>query len=489
MPRVLLLIALLAPFLGAGEPPEPRIFFRTPDAEAKRRIDDGVRDLNSSTRTVRSGARRDLSAYGPWSVPALRATLDRQKKDPRVRMNAVLALARIETPGSLAAILLAAESDPDPSVREAALLALGVFGDTRGAPHILRLALTDEKLKPEPRAAAAFALARTRRDDAVVYLAPPPPAAHPAFRAGVLLAECLVNPQAAPQARLDDASDLVRAAAATGCMLRPPAAPEPILQRLRQERDTQVRTLLVYALAAMLPHTEAREALREIAARDSEKREARVAALTGLSWESGVAENAKPIRRLIQPQNDKVVAAAAFALARTRDPEGIRTLLGLVRTGSPYLQFYAYGSLLHVALLPPEEIPEAAAIREAGEALRASSKDALQELARLAASGKRGDEAREAFRALGDPIAGLDLWSLDRQERVWRILNDLLPVILNLDDLTDRGVGQEPPKSPVDGSPQGPEPGRARSATPEEQDLLDFLAERPYFAKEDLRAR
>ena len=67
----------------------------------------------------------------------------------------------------------------------------------------------------------------------------------------------------------------------------------------------------------------------------------------------------------------------------------------------------------------------------------------------------------------------------------------MIPAVFDLDDIADKSDYDNPAKtgdSPVKG--EKPETGaRTLQGTPEEQDLLDFLAEQRYFGPEDLGAR
>ncbi|MGH7162997.1 MAG: HEAT repeat domain-containing protein, partial [Planctomycetota bacterium] len=412
-----------------------------------------------------------------------------------------LTLGRIPDPRCLDPLRKAAGGDKGAWVRVGSLLALGALRQSADLA-LFQEAFQDAELAPIQRAAVPFAILKIRSGlgASSLHAETQRPAGNANLRGAAVLAAYVATPEAEPEclAALEDPSPLVRAAAAAGLVVRPPASAQVILDRLRREKDRNVRGLLVSALAAMDRTPAIRAALLSLATDQDEKKEPRIAALLGLADEWGVAENVKPLKRLLLSQNDPIVGAAIHAIARTGQAEAVEELLKLVRAGSPYLQSYALGSLLRAVADAPQPLPKEAEVfdacrRRAADDLLSRLQDLGGKLVELPSAADRKAAADGVFAALADP-ARLGLWRLSREARGWEIANSMLPVLLDLDDLADRGGKEE--AAPPDGSaPGGPAPGggeagqRAPSSTPEEVDLLDFLAEQPYLRKEDLGAR
>jgi len=159
-------------------------------------------------------------------IGALERTL-RDDAEPSVRAAAALALADIRAEEALPALLLAVE-DADPYVRQMALAALGEIGDARASGR-LRRALEDERPEIRFQAVMAFPRVCARREEACDALLratrdPDPLVCHIALRMieelGADTADA-AQPAGIPvelmeraRALLDHASPLVRGAAA-----------------------------------------------------------------------------------------------------------------------------------------------------------------------------------------------------------------------------------------------------------------------------------
>ena len=107
--------------------------------------------LDDARFAVRDRAMSVLAAKKHVAVPALISALN-DKWSPRIRLNSVWTLVRIESPEAAVAARPAL-NDPDDSVRQAAATAAGLFRDRDAIPQLERLALSD-KCSPVRREAA-----------------------------------------------------------------------------------------------------------------------------------------------------------------------------------------------------------------------------------------------------------------------------------------------------------------------------------------------
>lgn len=514
--RCFLAVFSLCVLVTAQDGPAPPIFFRTPDKDTEKRIDDLMshKGLGSGTRKVRTDARRELRDIGIWTVPFLCNAISgkRKVKIGRIPMNATMTLGRILDPFCLDVLRTAATTDRGKKqhhLRQTACLVIGLFDasteDLGKNVDTLTAVLEERGDRRVYHCAAALGLGKIKDKRAtsrlVAMLAELPK--DPYYAAAAIVGASVRSRDAQPERFLDRKNEeIVRRAAATCLTIRPmPSEHAPVLIKWLNDgtKDRRVRPLVYYALAAM-PRTDAiRAALLKGATRGGERDEARVAALIGLSYEWNVRSNYKAIKRAVKKgRNDRVVAAALFALAQTGAPQAVDDLIGVMRSGSARSRFYAAGSLMYMVTLanPSRLHKDDAKIRDAIADLRRAQDAALKDFdlfrgAALVTTDlkKRAETARTWFKDMRDPY-GLNLWSWTQEDRSWALVNKLLPAIFDLDDIADKSdfdnpnkVGDQPLATP------GKSGGRELQGTPEEQDLLDFLAERPYFGAEDLGER
>jgi HEAT repeat protein len=507
--RFCILVLLLVAPLAAQEGP-PMGFFREPDHETARDIANLVSSygIGSSTRDVRTDARRKLREIGRWSVPTLRTAVARKESEPaRVRMNAVMALSRILDPSCLPELREVAESDRKHAwVRTTTCLGLGLFGDPDGKTvPLLRTLLRNKRDAGPYQRTSALSLGRIESDESAAELLATLeslPGERPLLAASIVLAASVRTPDAHPEHFLDSEDEIVRRAAAIGLLIRPlPSSQASVLLDLVRKpaspRDRHVRPMLYHALAAVERTDEIRDQLLRCATRSAENKEVRVAAILGLATEWGITAHYKPLKKALQRgRNDPVAASMLFALAQTGEREAVGELIKVLKSGSGLQRVYAAGSLLYLVSLsrPGVAHPDERTIFDAIGRLRGNVRDSsLRYLVEDVAGAlntsdavKRAERARSWFRDTPDPYR-LHLWDWTRVDRSWAAVNDFVTALLELDDIADKG-------DPLEGALPGGDPGlgsqRNVQATPEEVDMLDFLRERPaYFGPGDLGDR
>jgi len=488
----------LAGLVFAQEAARPLVFFRQPDKKTGRTIEKELisgNGIGSGASDRRAESRRLLEVYDAWAVPYLAAALHGRDKDGShmVRVNAALTLARILDPRALPELREAAVSDSDRWVRRASLLSLGLFAETRDVD--LFIGVLDHRKENRREPAAALALGKLRGSSTAANallsrLEKPPDDDH--LTCALLLAAALRSPQARVEDFLAHDDRLVQRVAAACLQLRPlePGRIGPLLRQIERGRYREVRELQFYALATMAERTnQIREVLVDCAVKTEYKTGSRVAALIGLAYEWGRKDHFEDLHRLerrLQTRNDPVREANLLALARTGDPRAVDVLLKLAERASPQIRFYAVGSLLHMLAFGPEENDRTTEIVE--RVLRARTDDA--DLGRLIdvfaewhrpreGTGDRRKLVRDRLEEIGDP-RGMHLFSWTREDRVWEIVNSMVPLILQLDfgkaDTDSLGPGRDYKREGR---------GKEEGATEEELDLLSFLAEKPYFVPGD----
>lgn len=523
--RALLLLLLLLPCaVGLGEEGKaPLLIFREPDATTAREIENKLisqEGIGASKRKPRQDARRQLEEIGAWSVPYLQGAVERSVAE-RVPMNAIMVLARILDPVALPQIRKAANKSRHPFVRQTACLALGVFGQ-REDRALLGDRLKDRDYRRLHQRAAALGLAKLSRYNVGPYLTPMvtklPADEHTA--AAVILAATIALPGFDARKKLENRDVLVRRAATVALLARPIAAADagPLLKRLRRSEDKRLREIQFRAIGAIKERTpEIRKLLLDCATKEKQhNKPARIAAAIGLASEWGVKDQYKPLRNAYRShasRNDPLNGALLFALAHTlspkppkppesdqdrkdppkadkRQPDAVDDLLGVAKDGSEWLACYAVGSLLVYLADCEVSNDKADTILKDIDRSRMRTEDViLSDLLKLARklSDLQADERRAAARAglakIPDP-SNLHLWDRTEEGRRWEIVNnDFLPMIFELDALVDYG-------NPLSHAEEGPVvTHRARvvpPGEPAEQDLFDFLTEKPYFGPEDL---
>jgi len=522
-----LTVLLLGVALAGDDVRAPLIFFRKPDKETAREIDGYISNngLGASTRKARTKARFKLRKIGAWSVPPLMATIAGRErlKDVRIPMNATMTLARVLDPQCIPALQEVAKTHRDKQVRKTACLVLGIFGEDAkhpGSVELLGKLLLDKDPRKEHQRTAALGLGKIPTEDARIRLLGPletlPGQEHQA--AAILLGACLRSPKAEPLRFVHHEERIVRLVAATCLLIRPARAQE--VEKLlalvkRPNKDERLRAIHFHALGAMPRTQEIRDRLLDCAKTSREEKEVRVAALIELAREWNVRSNFPALKRAWVPlkaRNDPLAAALLFAMVRSGDPEAIDILLRVVKQGSDLMRFYAAGSLLHYAFLTrtDERQPREDKIRDAVARFRSSRVSNLRKLDDLRGAAayesdleKRAEIAREHLRTIRDRFR-LHLWDWTPEDRAWSQVNELLVDILELDDIADRGDvfgregesddGGDDGGSEEDGPTDNPEKklgadakvGRAVTGTPDEQDMLDFLREEPYYGPGDL---
>lgn len=225
-----------------------------PIAQARRNLEAAIRDVGSTRPAIRAEAVRDLVGYAEEArdrvIPALERAL-RDDADPRVRAAAAVALSDVEAIEALPALLVAIEDD-DAYVRQMSIAALGELGDPRAGARLQR-ALQDRRPEVRFQAVIAFprvcagrdeafaALMRATHDDdpLVVHIAlrmieelgaEPAQGEVPDARSAPL--ELPVEPLDRARALLQHASPAVRAAAAILLARGGDPAPRPILAQV-----------------------------------------------------------------------------------------------------------------------------------------------------------------------------------------------------------------------------------------------------------------
>ena len=158
-----ILCACAAAGLATAASASPRYWLETPPATTALQI--GLRDESAAVRlaAVRASAR----AGNVEAVPYLSAVLLRLDEPPPLRAAAVLALGRIGdwiAVGALGEALM----DPDPEIRSAAALSLGLLPADGVAQRLERTLRSDSEW--EPRFAAAIALGRMPKEIAAEAL-------------------------------------------------------------------------------------------------------------------------------------------------------------------------------------------------------------------------------------------------------------------------------------------------------------------------------
>jgi len=295
---------------------------------------------------------------------------------------------------------------------------------------------------------------------------------------------------------------LVRRVAAACLCIRPPTPEQTkvLLKIVSVTGDREVRTLQFYALGLIPERTPAiREALLDCAVKTKLKTGARVAALIGLADEWNVSGNFDRLHaryRAAKGRNDPVVAALLHAMVRTGNPKAVEICKRVIKTGSPFLRFYASAALFHRIALGGDE-PPPDADRIAAEIVNQRSRTQNPQLLRLIDLVSRWRSppegvkdrrklARDGFAAVGDP-KDLHLFDWDRNTRAWALLNRMIPYVLELDeqivDLSTHDTSKPPAPDPGVGK------SKSESGSEWELDLLDFLKEQPYFVPADLGKR
>jgi len=484
MVRPLAFVCLLSALVGAGE--TAPVFFREPDRETRREIDDLVgKGLGNASRDKRREARDRLAEIGPWAVDALGRALLKRTESPTVRWNAALVLARIPFGTCREHLQAAVDGDAHPDVVRASCLALGLFRDARDVDVLERRLLAGE-----PAAALALAKLRDPRARRVLATAARDLPRDGHLAAAILLAATVADPATDAARHLTHEDRLVRKTAATCLLVRPPLDPKLVRDRLdgrHREKDESVRALLCHVLGGFAGSGDVRALLLEASTKSREKKEARIAALISLAREWGVKEHYTPLKRAlraVRSRGDPVAGPLIFALARTGHPDAIEDLERIVESRERGRTFYAAGSLVHVAA--HHDLPEWRAIlqrvsdsRDLDPALEALA-DTLKYKSDLA---ERRAAAVEGF---GKVREANHLWDWSREERVWGLVQSALADLFELDDLADVGAEHES-DDPRGGAKQSTKP-KAPSGQPHEQDLLEFLDRKPYFGREDLGA-
>ena len=490
-----LVFLVAAGALRAEEEP-PRVVLRTPDPATEKRIvreyitNDG---LGAGSNLRRNAVRKELVEIGFWAVPYLAAATRAKGRNSRVRMNAILTLALIGDRRCLPQLRRVAEEDDDAYVRQTATLGLGLFRDTDSLP-LLRKLLNDPDRRRAYQPAAALALAKLRHPEAASTLEALAPelARGKRLAAAILLGAAIASPNARRSClrHLGHKEKLVRRAAATGLLIRPVRA-----AGAKELLDLEKRTddpLVVHVLGAIERSDEIRARLLAIARSSKRKDDERVAALIQLAREPGRMETYPTLKRALNGEraNTALAGALLFALARTDHEKSVDDLLRVVRSGTDLRRFYAVVALIDaVARLEPH--PRKKGILD--EIKRVSGDDPQMLALRLLAGDigyRKGPAVGERVSEVLDGIVDPKKLRLHRawEERRWDLVNRLLLFIFALDDLVqqyDSGkVGRTQESSVKPG--QTASGGSGANATPEELDLLDFFAQRPYFGPDDL---
>jgi len=506
--RVGLILVLLIPLVSDSpvqaddEAATPLIFFRKPDKGTEKWIEGDLisgNGLGAGTRDQRALARAKLIVLDAWAVPYLADALYGRSspKAHTIRMNAAATLARILDPRALPALRGAAQKDKDPWVQRLAILTLGLY---RLADDVNLLnGVLDRSSKRERDPAAALALGKIPRPEAahrlLARLTKPPQDKH--LTSAILLAAAVRSRDVPVGDFLEHKEKVVRRIAAACLFIRPPDTEtlERLLKLAGRKGDREVRALQYYALGLIPERTkEIREALLDCALKSKHKGEVRVAALIGLADEWRVPGSFSRLHGLYRKssgRNDPVLAALFPAMVHTGDRKAVDICKCVLKSGSPFLRFYATAALFQAIALGPGDHPEAGIITDAILAQRPHTQDPqLLELIDLVLHWSSPPEgitdvrrlAREGLARVGDPRS-LHLFDRTREQRAWALFNSMLPYIFELDDVAvdlEKHDTSTPPRA---------EPGsnkKDEGGSEEELDLIDFLREKPYFAPADL---
>jgi HEAT repeat protein len=496
------------PALGADDKAAtPLIFFRKPDSGTEKLIRNeliGGNGIGAGTRDKRAEARRRLIVIDAWAVPYLAEALYGRKARGAhtIRMNAAATLSRILDPRALPELRGASSlKEKDKWVRRSAVLSLGLYRRVEDvALFDSILDRRDRKLRDPTAALALGKIDHPNATNALLSrLGKPPQDVH--LTAGILLAASIRSPDtpAAEKRFIEHKKRLVRRVAAACLLIRPPTPSQTkaLLKIVNRTGDREVRELQYYALGLVPGRTpEIREALLDCAVNNSKhKTGARVAALIGLADELNERANFPRLYgcyRTLSARNDPVVAALLHAMVRTGEKKAIDICLSELKKGSTFLRFYASAALFHHIALSKDAPPRAAEIAGAIARQRSRTQNPqLLQLIDLVGRWRSPPEgvkdrsvlAREGLIELGDPRE-LHLFDRTREERAWALVNQMLPHILELDDLIVDLQSHDTSSVPA------PDPGagkkKSESGSEEELDMLDFLREQPYFVPRDL---
>jgi HEAT repeat protein len=509
------------------EPPAADVFFRDPDRDTAKRIDELIIQFTSDSVPTRRRARVEMERLGYWAVdPLLAAARDRE---PPFRCSAILTLDAL---GDRRAIVplreIVVREDGLQYVGAFAALALGRFRD-EGAVVPLRTVLSSPKDLDMLRAAAPFALARIRTPQAL----------------DLLREQLADNGSTEPvtAARLLSAGFFPDLALASGAT-RPS---DPLATALTSRRRGERQAALLAFLVATARTGAGRDFLVEFAATEQPPQVTAVA-LVGLSAFPDAEVTDRICRTALGSGPDALREFACDLLVGRADPAALPSLVQIVRT-QPSARLRASAVLGLGRLDAPEArdavvdrlrdrapiVRAAAAVAAARSASQPLRDDVASRIAARLEGGETDTKVREVFQLARSVLAG------DRRDVVWpeigtdplfasvlltprqRLLaavNRRVELSLDLGKITNLQTDADVEVAPVAGLTPGAEPrgdtiegvpGEEGGAPPsrgtgvpsgptvtmgaqrtaawtELRDLLDELRRRPYFGPDDLPA-
>jgi HEAT repeat protein len=286
------------------------VFFREPDRETARRIDELISRFAEDSVGARTAARRELEDIGYWSVEPLITAL--RTKEPPIRAAAALTLSGTMDRRGLPVLREAVERETShPFVAGFACIGLARHRD----PHAidpLRSALRSSKSIHTLRAAAPLTLARIGTPEALTLLL--------------------------ERQRIGNGNYHVRSARLLAIGFFPQAALEPdrplpataLRDGLRAKRRELRRAAVVGFLVATLRRSDTRDAVLTIVERESAPEVLRPA-LLGLSRFEDPETTAYLARRAARPGDDDVRVQCCDLLAPRNDAGALEHLLAILR--------------------------------------------------------------------------------------------------------------------------------------------------------------
>ncbi len=289
------------------------VFFRQPDPDTAKRIDELIGRFAEDSVRARADARRELESIGYWAVEPLVTAL--QTREAPIRAASALTLGNMLDPRALAPLRDAVEKQTNMQfVAGFAAVAMARYADPQSVPQI-RAALRSSKSLPTLRAAASLALARIRTPDAQALLVERLRAdeGNVHVRSGRTLAMGFF-----PQLALENGG---------------PAPSALLRDALRKGRREVRRAGIVAYIVATRARADTRDVLIEFADREDAP-EALRAALVGLSRYEDSDTTRYLARRGARPGDEAERAFACDLLASRADAAALDDLLSIVRRPS-----------------------------------------------------------------------------------------------------------------------------------------------------------
>jgi HEAT repeat protein len=305
-----LLVLILVPPPAIGQDAHPNddkvVFFKKPDKATFALLEDAVTNrFRELLPSGRAEARQICYDHPLWSVPFLREIVEGRKVKSRdiQRWNAILTLARLDNPGGVRVVQVAAEKDKNLQVRVFACLALGLQVDPASVKILIRI-LKREKAK-DMITAAALGLGRIGGSEAEAAL-------HDLYRR-------------------DKSGG--RGAALVALGLFPSGETMELARKALKDSKTGItwRAVLALANAAFGPRAERLAELKKIFEKKSNDRKVRALALLALARFTDYRGGSILLMSALNDRESEVVAAAARALQHRADPRTRKAIYACLR--------------------------------------------------------------------------------------------------------------------------------------------------------------